>query len=254
MKRPDTTGDHKPSRRDFLVKAGATATGLALAPALLAKKLGAAASSQATTRIGIIGSGNIGGAVGLQWAKAGHEILFASRHPEELGDLIEQAGPRARAGLPAEAAEFGEVVLVAVPYSATPQIGQDFAAVMRGKVVIDCGNPYPRRDGPMAEDALAKGAGIASAEFIPGVRLVRAFNAISYRSVNTGAHRDGELIGIPIAGDDRDALRVVSDLVVDAGFDPVVVGGLADGRRFDQGSSVYVTDMTAAQLREALDL
>ena len=106
----------------------------------------------------------------------------------------------------------------------------------------------------MAEDALAKGAGIASAEFIPGVRLVRAFNAISYRSVNSGAHRDGELIGIPIAGDDRDALRVVSDLVVDAGFDPVVVGSLADGRRFDQGSSVYVTDMTAAQLREALDL
>jgi len=125
---------------------------------------------------------------------------------------------------------------------------------MQGKVVIDCGNPYPRRDGPMAEDALAKGTGIASAEFFPGVRLVRAFNAIGYRSVNTGAHRDGELIAIPIAGDDQDALRVVSALVVDAGFDPVVVGGLADARRFDQGSSVYVRDLTAAQLREALDL
>ena len=105
-----------------------------------------------------------------------------------------------------------------------------------------------------AEDALAKGTGVASAEFMPGVRLVRAFNAISYRAVDSDAHLDGDLIGIPIAGDDQEALRVVSDLVVDAGFDPVVVGSLADGRKFDQGSSVYVQDMTAAQLREALVL
>ena len=254
MKRPDAKGQNSPSRRNFLRRAGAAATGLVLAPTLLVKRLGAAGPAQASTRIGIIGSGNIGGAVGLQWAKAGHEILFSSRHPEELTDLVEQAGPRTRAGLPAEAAEFGEVVLVAVPYAAMPQVGADYSPLMQGKVVIDCGNPYPRRDGPMAEDALAKGTGVASAEFMPGVRLVRAFNAISYRSVNSDAHRDGELIGIPIAGDDQDALRVVADLVTDAGFDPVVVGSLADGRRFDQGSSVYVTNMTAAQLREALDL
>ncbi len=254
MKRPDAKGQSDPSRRDFIRRAGAAATGLALAPTLLPGRLGAASAVKGTSRIGIIGSGLIGGAVGLKWAEAGHEILFSSRHPEELTELVERAGPRTRAALPAEAAAFGDIVLIAVPYAAMPQVGQDYSPLMQGKVVIDCGNPYPRRDGPMAEDALAKGTGVASAEFLPGVRLVRAFNAISYRSVEREAHRTGELIGIPIAGDDEDALRIVSDLVSDAGFDPVVVGSLARAREFDQGSPVYVTDMTAAQLREALGL
>jgi predicted dinucleotide-binding enzyme len=268
MTRPDAKGKSRQSRRDFLLRAGATATGLVFVPTLLPGRLGAAGPLPTATaplpaatgllpaasRIGIIGSGNIGGAVGLKWAEAGHEILFSSRHPEELTGLVERAGPGARAGLPAEAAAFGEVVLIAVPYAALPQVGRDYAPLMQGKVVIDCGNPYPRRDGPMAEDALAKGTGVASAEFLPGVRLVRAFNAINYRSVEREAHRAGEQVGIPIASDDEDALRIVSDLVVDAGFDPVVVGPLARAREFDQGTPVYVTNMTAAQLREALGL
>ena len=192
--------------------------------------------------------------LGVLWANAGHEVFFSSRHPEALADLVARAGPRTHGGLPAEATAFGEVVMIAVPYGALPQVGRDYAPLMQGKVVIDCGNPYPRRDGPMAEEALAKGTGVASAEFLPGVRLVRAFNAINYRSVEQEAHRAGEQVGIPIAGDDEDALRIVSDLVVDAGFDPVVVGSLARAREFDQGSPVYVTNMTAAQLREALGL
>ena len=261
MTRPGAKGESKQSRRGFLLRAGAAATGLVFSSTLLPRRLPAAGPLlpgtrplRGASRIGIIGSGNIGGAVGLKWAEAGHEILFSSRHPEELTELVERAGPRTRAGLPAEAAAFGEVVLIAVPYAALPQVGQDYTPLMQGKVVIDCGNPYPRRDGPMAEDALAEGTGVASAEFLPGVRLVRAFNAISYRSVEREAHRAGEQVGIPIAGDDEDALRIVSDLVVDAGFDPVVVGPLARAREFDQGSAVYVTDMTAAQLREALGL
>jgi predicted dinucleotide-binding enzyme len=251
MTRSDAKGESKQSRRDFLLRAGTTATGLVFAPTLLSERLGAAEAPQAALRIGIIGSGNIGGAVGLRWAEAGHEILFSSRHPEELTGLVERAGSRTRAGFPGEAAEFGEVVLIAVPYAALPQVGRDYAPLMQGKVVIDCGNPYPRRDGPMAEEALAKGTGVASAEFLPGVRLVRAFNAVNYGTVERDDHSE---VGIPIAGDDADALRIVSGLVVDAGFDPVVVGPLARAREFDQGTPVYVTDMTAAQLREALEL
>lgn len=242
----------KPSRRDFLTALGAGGTAMLLAPFSGLHGLGAA--SRGTVRIGIIGSGRIGGAVGLQWARAGHEILFSSRNPDELGELVAQAGPRARAGLPNEAAAFGPVVFVAVPYAALPQIGRDYAPLMRGKVVIDCSNPYPGRDGPMAEEALAKGAGIASQEYLPGARLVRAFNAINYRVVEAEAHRAGARIAIPIAGDDANAVRVASELVVDAGFDPVVVGGLARAREFDNGSSVYVRDLTAVELREALGL
>ena len=141
MTGPEAKGESKQSRRDFLLAAGATATGLVLAPALLPGKLGAAGSLPRATKIGIIGSGRIGGAVGLKWAEAGHEILFSSRHPEELTELVERAGSRAKAGLPAEAAAFGEVVFIAVPYAALPQVGQDYAPAMQGKVVIDCGNP-----------------------------------------------------------------------------------------------------------------
>jgi hypothetical protein len=106
----------------------------------------------------------------------------------------------------------------------------------------------------MAEEAVAKGTGVASAEFLPGVRLVRAFNAIAAGTVNREAHREGELIAIPIAGDDEEAVAVATQLVVDSGFDPVVVGGLDRAREFDRGTDVYVKGMTAAQMRAALNL
>jgi hypothetical protein len=207
-----------------------------------------------TLEIGIIGSGQQGGAIGLLWAKAGHEILFSSRHPEELAGLVQRAGPRARAGLPQEAAAFGDVVLIAVPYGALPQVGRDYAHLMRGKVVIDCGNPREDRDGPMANDAIRRGTGVASAEYLPGVRLVRAFNALTSVQVEREAHRAGEKLAVPIAADDAEATRIAADLVVDAGFDPVVVGGLARAREFDRGTPVYVRGMTAGQLKAALGL
>jgi len=240
------------SRRDFTRKSLVTAIGLTLAPSLSIGTF--AAESKSPMRIGIIGSGRIGGAVGLRWAEAGHQILFASRNPSELDDLVSAAGPLARSGYPRDAAVFGEVIFIAVPYAALPQVGRDFAPLMQGKVVIECGNPYIGRDGEMAAEALIKGTGVASAEFLPGVRLVRAFNAIGYASVHEKAHRQGELVAIPIAGDDADAISVASQLVVDAGFDPVLVGPLARAKDFDQGTPVYVQDLTARELRDALDL
>lgn len=243
-----------PSRRDFLRGTSAVAAGLVLTPGLLRNGLAGAAPLRGAIRIGIIGSGNMGGAVGLQWARAGHEILFSSRNPSDLNELVGAAGPRARSGFPDEAARFGDVVLIAVPYGALPQVGADYAPLMESKIVIDCGNPRADRDGPMADEAIAKGTGVASAEYLPGVRLVRAFNALSYQQVLDEAHRDGERIGIPIAADDPQAVQVTTELVVDAGFDPVVVGGLERARDFDRGTPVYVRGMTAAQLREALGL
>lgn len=236
-----------PSRREFVRRTGALGAALALAPASLAARAGALS-------IGIIGSGRQGGAIGLRWAEAGHRILFSSRHPEELADLVERAGPSARAGHPQEAASFGEVVLIAVPYGALPQVGRDYAPLMQGKVVIDCGNPREDRDGPMAVEAIRMGTGVASAEYLPGVRLVRAFNSVSYVMVEREAHRAGERIGIPIAGDDPGAVEVVVGLADDAGFDPVVVGSLARARAFDRGTPVYVTGMTARELLEALGI
>ncbi len=205
-------------------------------------------------KVAFIGSGHQGGALGLQIARAGHEVMFSSRHPETLKGLVAKAGARARAGLPAAAAQWGQVIVIAVPYGAMPQIGKDYAPLMRGKVVIDLGNPYVDRDGPMAKVALGKGTGVASAEYLPGVRLVRAFNAIASEDVEREAHRAGSKLGIPIAGDDREAVATVAQLVQDAGFEPVVVGALSRSRLFDAGTSVYGQRLTAQQLRQALKL
>jgi len=106
----------------------------------------------------------------------------------------------------------------------------------------------------MAEQARREGTGVASARFFPGVRLVRAFNAINYMDLRNDAHRSGEPVAIPIAADDRQAITVVSRLVRAAGFAPVLVGPLSTAKRFDVGSPVYVKPMSASRLRAALGL
>jgi predicted dinucleotide-binding enzyme len=203
-------------------------------------------------RIGIIGTGRIGGALATHWTKAGHEVLMSSRHPEELRPLAASLGARARVGTPREAAEFGEVVLVSVPYAAMPQIGKDNAAQLKGKVVLDTSNPVEGRDGTMAVAAQKKGAGVATAEFLPGTRVVRAFNCIPAASLANNANRKPERIAIPIGGDDKAAVAVAERLVRDAGFDPVNVGSLAQTRQFDLGQPLATGNLTAAEMRKAL--
>jgi hypothetical protein len=227
---------------------------LGLATATFAATPGAAPADAHPMKIGIVGAGKIGGTLASLWVKAGHEVLVSSRHPAELEGLAKSLGPRARVGTPREAAAFGEVVLISVPYGALPQVGRDLAEALAGKVVLDTGNPYPERDGEMAVEARRKGTGVASAELLPGVRLVRAFNAISHRNLRSEAHRAGEPVAIPIAGDDPQALAIATRLVVDAGFEPVVVGPLARAKLFDVGSPVYTQLLTARELKERLGM
>ena len=242
----ETTGTKK-RRRVLLRAAVIAAAGLALAPAR-------AQTKDPAMKIGVIGSGNIGGTLGVLWGQAGYEVFFSSRHPDQLGDLVKRAGPSAQAGMPREAAAFGDVVLISVPYGAVPQVGRDLAAELAGKVVLETGNPYPSRDGAMAGPALEKGTGLASAEFLPGVRLVRAFNSIPAGALASEANRAGERIAVPLAGDDAGALEVAARLVRDAGFEPVVVGSLASASKFDRGTSVYGQALTARELRQRLGM
>jgi hypothetical protein len=216
--------------------------------------MAAAPAAGAPLKIGIIGTGQIGGTLAKLWVAAGHEVLISSRHPEELRSLAQTLGPKARVGTPREAALFGDVVLESVPYSALPQIGKDLKAELAGKIVLDTANPYPGRDGDMAIEARRVGTGVASPRYLPGVRLVRAFNAINFDDLSSEAHRSGQPIAIPLAGDDAEALAVAQRLVRDAGFEPVVVGSLSRAREFDVGTPVYTVLMTAPQLRKALGL
>lgn len=210
--------------------------------------------THAVSRIGIVGAGKMGGTLAELWAKAGYRVMISSRHPEELQSLARSIGPNVSVGTPEQAASFGDVVVISVPYGAEPKVGQELDHQLDHKVVIDLGNPYPDRDGPMAEEARREGTGVASVKFFPHVRLVRAFNAITFRDLHDDAHRRGDPVAIPIAADDPQATRIVERLVRAAGFAPVLVGDLSTAKKFDVGTPVYVKPMSAAQLRAALGL
>jgi predicted dinucleotide-binding enzyme len=213
--------------------------------------------NQSTTRpsglkIGIIGSGNIGSTVGTLWVKAGHQVLFSSRHPEEIKPLVGGLGPLARAGTVKDALKFGVVVFIAVPYGAYPQIGKDYARDLIGKIALDAGNAVPKRDGAIANEARENGIGITSAKYLAGARIVRAFNTMSFRKLADNANRPGARMAIPIAGDDKEALAVAQTLVRDAGFDPVIIGGLESAKIFAQGGPLYGQDITAQEMQQRL--
>ena len=116
---------------------------------------------------------------------------------------------------------------MSVPYAAVPAIGKELGDLVTGKIVIDTSNPIVARDGDMAVAAREKGAGVTSAEYLPGARIVRAFNAIGYARMAEAASRGGDKIGMPMAGDDAAAISVASALVRDVGYEPVLVGTLA---------------------------
>jgi predicted dinucleotide-binding enzyme len=176
------------------------------------------------------------------------------RHPEQLKGMVAVLGPRARSGLPADAAAFGEAVLIAVPYGALPQVGRDLAPLLKGKVVLDACNAVPSRDGAVAEEAKANGIGLTSQKYLPGTRLVRAFNTLGSSVLRTQSNRPEPRLPVPIAGDDVDALKVAAGLVRDAGFDAVIVGPLARASEFAMGAPGYGQHPSAAALKRVLSL
>jgi predicted dinucleotide-binding enzyme len=238
------------ARRAVLGAGGA----LILSAALLPTRSLAQTKSGAKMRIGIIGSGHIGGTIGGLWVKAGHPVLFSSRHPEELKDLVAGLGVLARAGSVDQAIAFGDVVFIAVPYGVLPQIGRDYTGALKDKIVLDAGNAVAARDGAIADEVERDGVGVTSQKYLPGTRLVRSFNTLSYMVFAREANRPDPKLAVPIAGDDPEAVRVAASLVSDAGFDPVLVGKLADARRFQRGEPGYGQQVSAAELRQKLSL
>ena len=225
---------------------------LAMATILQPARLRAQGSSP--TRIGVIGSGNIGGTIGGLWVKKGHSVFFSSRHPEELKDMIAKLGSLAKAGTVEEAVTFGDVLFIAVPYGAIPQIGKDYSAKMKGKVMLDACNAVSTRDGAIADEVEQNGIGVTTQKYFLGVRIVRAFNTMSYMVFAREANRPDPKLAIPIAGDDPQAVQIAAALVRDAGFDPVTVGTLADARRFQRGQPGYGQQVSAAELKQKLSL
>jgi predicted dinucleotide-binding enzyme len=234
-------------RRAVIVAGGALVLGATFRPLR--------AAAQTKQRIGVIGSGHIGGTIGGLWVKAGHPVLFSSRHPDELKDLVTGLGELAQAGTVDQAIAFSDVLFIAVPYAALPQIGRDYGAALKGKIMLDACNAVAPRDGnTLADEVEQEGVGVVSQKYLSGARLVRAFNTLNYKIFASEANRPDPKLAVPIAGDDPEAVKTAGALVRDAGFDPVVVGKLADAARFQRGAPGYGQAVTAAELRQKLSL
>src|ERR1051325_2363823 len=230
--------DHPSRRREILRLAGAGAVLMALAVSPLAA-LAQTGPGAGPLKIATIGAGREGGALGTLFAKAGHPVMFSSRHPEQLNDLVASAGPNAKAGTVQQAIDFADVVLLVVPYTAVEQIGREHGKALATKpLVIDVSNPIPRRDGEELVKSVEQqgGAGLATAKMLPGSHVVRAFNAIGSAQLAQLANRPGEPGGVPIAGEDQKAVQLASQLIRQIGFEPVVVGGLAMGKHLVPGT------------------
>lgn len=222
-------------RRGFLgLAAGAAASAAAAAPSAAF-----AAGGDVQLKIATIGAGHEGGALGTLFAKQGYPVMFSSRHPDELKDLVASAGPTARAGTVEQAIAFGDVILLVVPYTSVEQIGKDYGTALAAKpLVFDVSNPIARRDGDAIVSWVAEqgGAGLATAKLLPGAHLVRGFNAINFLKLIQDAHRSGEPIAVPIASDDPKAEALASKLIKEIGFEPAPVGGLAMGKYLVPGT------------------
>jgi predicted dinucleotide-binding enzyme len=239
--------DH--ARRDFMRIAG---SGLAVLAVAARPQVAVAQTAGSPLKIGMVGAGREGGALGALFVKAGHPIMFSSRNPEGLKGLAAGLGPLAQAGTVEQAIAFGDVVVIAIPYTAMEQIGKAHADALAKKVlVIDVSNPIPRRDGEDFVKSVGQqgGAGLVTAKLLPGAQIVRAFNAINFARLPEAAHRPGEPVGVPIAGDDPKAIAVAQSLIREIGFEPVLVGGLAMGKHLVPGTPL-AGEHTPAEIRQ----
>jgi predicted dinucleotide-binding enzyme len=206
-------------------------------------------------KIGIIGSGQIGGTLAKLFAGHGHEVAIAnSRGPESLSELVAEAGDGARAATVEDAARFADLVVVALPVHAYSDLPKQ---AFQGKVVVDTGNYYEARDGRI--DELEKDE-TTSTELLGGAlpesRPVKAFNTMYFQTL-AAEGRPGSLrerrLALFLAGDDQEAKRVVADLIEELGFAAVDSGSLADGgRRQQPGGSLYNTPLLAPDAEAAV--
>lgn len=199
-------------------------------------------------KIGIIGAGNIGATAAKLFAKAGHEVAVSnSRSPETLAGLVEVIGDEARAVTIDEAADFGEVVLEAIPFGRYEELP---AQRLAGKIVVDASNYYPQRDGEIEFDGRTSTEVLAS--YLSGSRVVKAFNTMYYETLASDGRPDAPLedrLALFVAGDDEEAKRIVSDLIEEIGFAPVDTGPLKDSARQEPDSPVYNNPITRAVAR-----
>lgn len=202
--------------------------------------------------VGIIGSGNIGSNLGRHLAKAGYPVMFSSRHPKELQPLADEIGQNAKVGTVKEAADFGQIIVLAIPFKYISDTAAQVGA-LSGTVLIDATNPYPQRDGQVAEEVLADPDITASqytAQQFLGASVIKVFNTVYYVNLREKAFApEGSRMAVPYAGDDQEAKQVIDQLLDKIGFAGVDIGSLAESGVMEPGAVLYNKVLSPEEVR-----
>jgi NADPH-dependent F420 reductase len=188
-------------------------------------------------KIAVIGTGNVGGALGTGWARAGHEVIFGAREPntEEVNQLLSRSGRKASASTVESAVAHADVVALAIPWAAVSEVLREIAPALAGKVLIDCTNPstsFP------AVDHSSGSGGEQVATMVAGAYVVKAFNTTGFENMENPKY-GAEAVTMFYAGDHAVAKKVVYDLARDLGFDPVDAGGLKQAQILEMLASFW---------------
>ena len=194
--------------------------------AILALILGAPALADT---IAVIGTGDVGGALGPEFAAQGHTIVYGSRDPQrgKVKELVEKTGDLASATTPAEAAAQADIVVLAVPGLMVEEITKSLGD-LSGKIIIDPTNPLERRMNRLEHAVDTSNAEIIQAA-APGAYVVKAFNTLNWRTMVDPSSAGGP-VSIPLVGDNGRAKKIVAELITGMGLEPIDVGPLRDAR------------------------
>ena len=207
-------------------------------------------------KIGIIGSGHIGGNFGLLVAQAGHQVFFSSRHPEKLETLVKETGREAQAGSIEAAARFGEVIVISIPYQGLPEVANQVKELVAGKIIIDTCNPYPGRDGKMAEEVRNdpnRRETQLTLDLFPDSKVVKALNTIYFENLRNYSYKPaGQRIGLPVAGNDPEAKETVKKLLDEIGFSAVDIGTIDESGLMEVDRELYNILMSPAEIVDHL--
>lgn len=186
-------------------------------------------------KIGILGAGNIGGNLGRRWAAGGHDIAFGVRDPGKIAGLVEACGGKAKATSPREAAAFGDVLVVAVPWAAVHGLLDEIGDVS-GKILIDATNALTWQDGPMAALSTSAAEEIAART---GARVVKAFNTLGAEHLENPVVA-GQVADVFLCSDDAEAKGVAGSLAEELGFSVVDLGPLRYARTAEQIAIAWI--------------
>lgn len=199
-------------------------------------------------KIGIIGSGNVGGALGTRWAANGHSVVFGSRHPDsaQMLELVAKA-PGSRAVANAEAVKHADVILLATPWDATKEI-IDSLGDLSGKVVLDTTNPIaPDLSGLSIGTTTSAGEQVA--QWLPGANVVKAFNTVGNNVMADPTFGDAKVVMF-YCGDDAGAKKTAAALITELGFDAVDAGAMVKARLLEPFAMLWISLAFGGYTRE----